>query len=205
MSARTPAFMAHLRSARRGLSIGAAACGAALAAGCAGPTAREVLIDHYATVYVYHHPTAEVEAGVHRLLEDRGFQIRPIRRGDAIQTEWKLLTGTEEVATMREQYYVVVRRLTKEHSRVTAMRLEYSSVGMESYHPTVPYHDGPDGSKANTRSDERGWSPLQFAKPRARRDAGLEWELIRRVDPERARRIEATVDEALRERGAAAR
>ena len=198
----TTTSMVLLRRAMRALSLAAAACIAPLAAGCAAPTAREVLMNHYTAAYVYHHPTAQVKAHVRRLLEKRGFQVMPIAQGEAVRTEWKLLIGTEEIATVKERYYVVVHRLTQEHSRVMAARLEYSTLSMESYHPTVPLRRDQDGSKLNTRSDAKSGKALQFAKPRVIRDFHLEWDLIRRVDPERARQIEATVDQALAERGA---
>ena len=44
----TTTSMVLLRRAMRALSLAAAACLAPLAAGCAAPTAREVLMNHYA-------------------------------------------------------------------------------------------------------------------------------------------------------------
>jgi hypothetical protein len=183
-----------LRVAERLLPLAAAGLIAASAAGCAAEPPRAKAIDHYAGSYIYHHPTDEVTAAVQRLLEDRGYEVMPIMQGEALRTEWKEVIGTEEVATVYERYFVLVQRLTGEHTRVAAMKLQYSTVGMESYHPTAPFHSDAEGRSVNTVTYEKGWRPLQMGKPIAKRALDLEWALIRRLDPDRARQIEATVD-----------
>jgi hypothetical protein len=183
-----------LRLAERLLPLAAAGLLAASASGCAAEPPRAKALNHYAGSYIYHHPADEVTAAFQRLLEERGYQVMPVMQGQALRTEWKEMIGTEEVATVYERYFILIQRLTGEHTRVAAMQLQYSTLGMETYHPTVPFHNDPEGRGVNTVTYGKGWKPLQMGKPLAKRAVDLEWALIRRLDPDRARQIEATVD-----------
>jgi hypothetical protein len=183
-----------LRLAARLLPLAAAGLFAASVAGCAADPPRVKAIHDYAGSYIYHHTPDEVTAAVQRLLEERGYEVMPVMQGEALRTEWKDVIGTEEVATVYQRYFVLIQRLTGEHTRIAAMRLEYSTVGMETYHPTAPFHNDPDGRSVNTVTYEKGWKPRQMGKPFAKRALDLEWALIGRLDPDRARQIEAAVD-----------
>jgi hypothetical protein len=176
-------------------------------AGCAARSKRAVMIDSYAGAYIHHHSAKEMVAVVERMLKERGFDVLPTQQGEAVRTEWKNHLGDEEFATAVERYIVVVHRLTKEHSRVTAIRLRFSTAGMETYHPRTPLkNDGKgQGHSVNTANYGKGWKPLMIGKPVKTRDLAFEWELIRRLDPNRARQIESMVDFELGRRPAEAR
>lgn len=187
-----------IRLVQRLVPVAAAGLIALGVAGCAGRPVRDVLIDQHAAAYVFHHPREEVLAALQRMLEQRGFEVLPLSRGEALVTEWMLLTGTERIATAYEKLFVVVRRLTPEHSRVTALRMQLSTVGMETYHPTVQAHEDGDGGKTSaSRQVNDGNYPLQWGKPYVRRALDVEWALIRRLDPARARQIETAVKRQL--------
>lgn len=186
-----------LQLAQRPFSLFVAGLAAVFSAGCAAaqPT-RGSVIESYASNYVYHRPSGEVIGGIQRLLEDRRFQIMPTMRGNAMQTEWKEVIGDDDVGAVQERYYIVVRPLTKEFSRVTAVRLQFSTVGMETWHPLRPFTRGGEKEEqnVNTQNFGKGLFPLPMGKPTVRRALDLEWDLIRRLDPSRARQIEVTAD-----------
>ena len=88
---------------------------------------------------------------------------------------------------------------------MTAMRVRFSTAGMETYHPTTPLRSDGKGHSVNTVTYGKGWRPLMIGKPERARDLPFEWELIRRLDPNRARQIESMVDFELNHRPTQAR
>ena len=172
----------------------AAALLLAAVAGCATAPPRAAAIDRHASAYIYHHPKDDVIAALQRMLEDRGFEVMPVMQGNAVKTEWRGLIGSDQVGTVQERYVIIVYPLTKQHSRITAMRLQRSTMGMEAWHPLSRVDSDPTGKNGNNASPTEGLVPLPMGKPLAKRALDIEWELIRRLDPVRARQIEAMVD-----------
>jgi hypothetical protein len=197
--------MPPLRQASVKLLVLAAA---AAAAGCAAEQmSRSALLERHAAAFVHHHSRDEVIAGARALLEDRGYDVMPVQRGEALATEWRLLFGTDEFATSHDRYFVVVHRLTPEHTRIEAIRLVYSTLGMETHHPQIPFVRDGMSENVNSAAYEKGWKPRMMGKPQWGRALDIEWALIQRLEPARSRQIEAAVDYLLRnerERGGSA-
>jgi hypothetical protein len=170
------------------------------ATGCApGKPPVAALVEARAAAHVYHRPAPEVAGEVEALLKARGFQLSPIHRGQLITTQWKSLIDDEQFATSQERYVILVKRLTAHYCRVQAVRLSASTLGMETYHPTSTRGD----SRAVNTNDAdygRGLSPLAVGPPTYRRDPSFEWDLLRRVEPATAQRIETDARTALARR-----
>jgi hypothetical protein len=180
------------KAGRRALSLLALAL-AALTLGCAG-TSRAQLLDLHVSGYVYHRPQAEVIAAATRLLAEQGFRLKPLNNGGMLRTEWRGILEDEEFATAYDRYLIQIKRLTPEHCRVQAVKVSVSSVGMETYHPTTTYKGDGNGRNVNNVNNGKGREGLLMGKPGYGRDLDFEWQLLRRVEPERARLLEGTVD-----------
>ena len=89
---------------------------------------------------------------------------------------------------------IVIHRLTREHCRVQAIKLSYSSVGMETEHPHTLFKRDGVSATVNTATYGKGKSPLPMGPPTVRRDLDLEWKLIAREEPERARLVRSQID-----------
>jgi hypothetical protein len=89
---------------------------------------------------------------------------------------------------------VVVHRLTREHSRVTAVRLRVGASGLGLWRPRARLQGDGIGRNINTVQLGKTGSALPMGKARAARDLDFEWELLRRVEPARARQIGSRVE-----------
>lgn len=136
-------------------------------------------------------------AAATRLLGERGFRFKPVSVGGPatmLRTEWRAILDDEEFATAYERYVIQVKRLTKEHCQVQALKVSVSSVGMETHHPLTQYKRDGSGRNVNNVTNGKGRTGLLMGKPGYGRDFELEWQLLRRIEPERARLLESTVD-----------
>jgi hypothetical protein len=162
----------------------------ALTTGCAGSMDPARLQHERTSAYVFHHPAPDVEAAVRKLLQDGGFVLLDADRPGIVRTKWRAILDDEQFATEYERYIVVVQRLTNEHCRVGALKLSLATLGMETMHPQS--YSG-KGTNMNTVSYGKGKSPLLIGSPTARRDLDLEWSLITRKEPERARLMKSQI------------
>ncbi|MEO7330950.1 MAG: trypsin-like serine protease [Minicystis sp.] len=192
------ALLRRTRARRRALSLIVVAL-AALSIGCGG-TSRAHLLELHVSGHVYHHPQEEVIAAATRILGERGFRVPPASEG-VIRTDWRGILEDEEFATAYERYVIQIKRLTKEHCRVQAVKLTYASVGMETYHPTSSYKRDGSGRTVNTVNNGKGWQGLTMGAPGYGRDFDFEWLLLRQVEPARARLLEGTVDWEMKRSG----
>jgi hypothetical protein len=165
----------------------------ALVSGCAG-SMPDRLREARTGAYVFHHPAPDVESTARALLEDDGFHLKPARQSGIVRTEWKPIIDDEQFATTFERYVVVIKRLSPEHCRVEAIKMSVSSLGMETAHPHGMAKNDGNPRNENTATYGKGSVPLRMGPPVARRDLDLEWKLIARKEPERARRVQSDID-----------
>jgi hypothetical protein len=191
------ALLRRGRGLRRARSLIALAL-CALTLGCAG-TSRAQLLELHVSSHVYHRPQSEVIAAATKLLGEQGFRLKPFNNGNMLRTEWRGILEDEEFATAYDRYLVQIKRLSPEHCRVQAVKVSVSSVGMETYHPTTSYKRDGSGRNVNNVNNGKGREGLQMGKPGYGRDLDFEWLLLRRVEPERARLLEGTVDWELKQ------
>ncbi|MFO0756659.1 MAG: hypothetical protein U0359_09220 [Byssovorax sp.] len=166
--------------------------------GCAG-TSRTQLLEAHVSSHVYHHPQADVVSAATSMLTEMGFRVFPFD-GSVLRTNWHGLLDDEEFATAYDRYVIQIKHLSPQHCRVQAVKLSYASVGMETYHPQSQYK--PDGNRnVNNVTNGKGVVGLPMGKPSYTRDFDFEWRLLRRVEPERARLLEGTVDSEAKRAG----
>jgi len=165
----------------------------ALVSGCAG-SMPERLREAWTGAYVFHHPAPDVESAVRKLLEDGGFQLLDAYKGGIVRTTWRPIIDDDEFATAFERYIVVIQRLSPEHCRVAAIKISVSTLGMETAHPHTQSKGDGNGRNENTITYGKGNVPLPLGTPAVRRDLDLEWRLIARAEPERARLVQSDID-----------
>ena len=159
-------------------------------AGCAGAgLRRQQAIETEAIAHIYHRPAPDVAAEVRRLLSDTGFSLTPDSDDTFVRTQWKAVIEDDEVASLYERYVIRVKRLTPHYSRVVAMKVSLTTVGMETYHPLRLSQRG----ARNGGGSGKGLWPLPMGPPVLSRDGAFEWALLERVEETNAQRIEASI------------
>lgn len=161
--------------------------------GCAASSSearRQTLLEARAGAHVYRRPAPEVATAVRAELEAEGYHLLAAEEDGLLRTEWKFLVDGAEFATARDRYVVLVKRLTARHCRVEAVRVSLSTLGSESakpYHMMVP----PGIAQKYVSTTIAGVGDARPAVPRVmKRDLSFEWRVLRRADPEGARRLD---------------
>ena len=165
---------------------------AALTGGCAG-SMPERLLKARTGAYVFHHPAPDVESTARALLTDCGFHLIAADQGGIIRTSWRPIIDDEQFATTYERYIVVVKRLSPEHCRVEAIKLSVSTLGMETAHPYSLSKNVATGRNGNNSTYGKGKAALPMGKPSVSRDLDMEWKIISRKEPERARLVQSDI------------
>lgn len=164
----------------------------ALVSGCAG-TMPDRLREERTSAYVFHHPAPEVESTVRALLEDDGFNLTASLHDGVIRTKWRPVIDDDQFATTYDRYVVFIQRLSPHHCRVAALKWSASTLGMETAHPHTIAKNMGEGHTMNTTTYGKGKVPLPMGPPTIRRDLDLEWKLITREEPARARVVQSDI------------
>ncbi|MEP7122526.1 MAG: hypothetical protein ABJE95_16510 [Byssovorax sp.] len=164
----------------------------ALVSGCAG-SMSEKLREARTGAYVFHHPAPDVAAAARALLEDSGYQVLAGDGSGVVRTDWHPILDDEQFATTFDRYFVVVQRLSPQHCRIAAIRQSASTMGMEEAHPHSLSHTEGTGRNQNNVTYGKGKDALPMGSPVNHRDLDLEWKLIARAEPDRARLVESDI------------
>lgn len=138
-------------------------------------------------------PAPHVKQGARALLADHGLRLRAADDSGTIRTRWRPILDDAEFVTAFEKYIVVVKRLSSEHCRITAMTLSVSTPGMETAHPHDTSKNVAVGRTENTNTYGKGKNALPIGTPAVRRDLDLEWKLIALEEPERAKLVQSDI------------
>ena len=159
-----------------------------------GPS-RARLLEEKTSRYVFHRSGDELTAAITNYFEEKGYRWDPPRPNGVRRTAWKQVYGESEFATISEAYFVHVKPLGRAHATVQVVRVSQTTAGMETYHPTMAANSGRDLKDTQpAQSMGKGTSPLPSSPPVARRALDVEWQLIRRLEPDRAAALESRVD-----------
>lgn len=165
----------------------------ALLSGCAS-SMPERLREARTGSYVFHHSAADVESAARALLLDEGFHLTASLHDGVVATKWRPLIDDDDFASTFERYTIVIQRLSPEHCRITAIKMSASTLGMETAHPHNTSKNEGVGRNENTKTYGKGKDPLPMGPPSIRRDLDLEWKLISREEPARARIVLSDID-----------
>ena len=160
--------------------------------GCAG-SMPERLLQARTGAYVFHHPASDVESAARALLTDDGFYLIAADKGGVVRTTWRPIIDDEQFATTYERYIIVIQRLTNEHCRVEAVKLSMSTLGLETAHPHTESTNVGVGRNGNNSTYGKGKDALALGDPAVRRDLEMEWKLIARAEPDRARLVQSDI------------
>jgi hypothetical protein len=164
----------------------------ALTGGCAG-SMPDRLLQARTGAYVFHHSAPDVESKARALLEDKGFYLLAAYKGGIIRTTWRPIIDDDQFATTFERYVIVIQRLTSEHCRIEAIKMSMSTLGMETAHPHTESKNEGAGRNGTTSTYGKGKDALPLGDPAVRRDLELEWELIAKAEPERAKLVQSDI------------
>jgi hypothetical protein len=151
-----------------------------LAAGCAS-SRREMYIQEKASGHVYGKPLAEVWPQVRSLLKEKDLPLREAPGAFEIATDWHMLGAPSSLGTNYVRFYV----RGKQPSPVTCSVEIFRQNRTESGPGPV---DARTGQRQSLGTDSTNMT----------RDRELEWELLQRVDPERARALRAEAETAVK-------
>lgn len=167
--------------------------------GCAASN-RETFMRDRAAEHVYERPMAEVWAAAKQLLTDEGYTGREGQGGYVYVTEWKDVSGESSVGSRFTRYLLEGRELgpSKSIIRYTqVMRATGSTgAGIGSTEPST--HAGMASLNAGGES-EGGAMPTSGSEGRGpksalasgKRDLEMEWKLLQKLEPAKARNIES--------------
>jgi hypothetical protein len=163
--------------------------------GCAGPMTRERVLEQRAAGHVYSVPLPIVWTQVERLLTQKEFEIASSegtgpRR--TVRTKWATALDGGRAAFMYR--YVISATEVPGGCAVEAIRVERTINGYADTHPSASRTDRSPVSRSEGVGGFGSGQPLLANPDVVKRDRGLEWELLRKVEPEKAARIEREVD-----------
>ena len=165
----------------------------ALVSGCAS-SMPDRLREARTGAYVFHHPAPEVASAARALLADSGYDVLAADDGTVVRTQWHAIIDDDQFATTFDRYFVVIQRLSPQHCRIAAIRQSATTLGMETAHPHTESQNIGAGRNGNNSTYGKGKDALPMGLPANHRDLDLEWKLIAREEPERARLVQSDID-----------
>jgi hypothetical protein len=170
------------------------------ASGCAASN-RESFMRERAGEHVYQRPLPEVWEAAKQLLAEDGFSGREVQGGWVFVTEWKEASGESSLGSRFTRYLVEGRALGQARSiiRFTKVLRATGSTGAgigdtegSTHAGMAPLSGGGAGSDAPMgvpKPEQEGRGP-KSALATGQRDLEMEWRLLQKIEPAKARAIE---------------
>jgi hypothetical protein len=181
--------------------FGLAILGLLAASGCAASN-RETFMRERAGEHVYERPMPEVWAAAKQLLTEDGYTGREVQGGWVYVTEWKDASGESSVGSRFTRYLVEGKELgpTRSIVRFTVVMRATGSTGAGAGNTEPSTHAGMAqlGGSGEAGSDPASAVPQPGSEGRGpksalatgKRDLEMEWRLLKKLDPGKARNIE---------------
>jgi hypothetical protein len=166
--------------------------------GCAASN-RETFMRERAGEHVYQRPMPEVWAAAKQLLTDEGYSGREVAGGYVYVTEWKETAGNASVGARFMRYLVEGKELGPARSivRFTVVQRATGSTGAGIRDTEPSTHSGMAALSTGAGSESSG-APQESAEPgrksalaTGQRDLEMEWKLLQRIEPGKARAVES--------------
>lgn len=167
--------------------------------GCASSN-RETFMRERAAEHVYERPMPEVWAAAKQLLTDQGYTGREVQGGLVFVTEWKDVSGESSVGSRFTRYLVEGKVLgpTRSIIRYTQVMRATGSTGAGVGNTEPSTHSGMGNIRPSAEGEgspmpqpgSEGRGP-QSALASGKRDLEMEWKLLQKLEPAKARNIES--------------
>ncbi|MFP2962475.1 hypothetical protein ACLEPN_33050 [Myxococcus sp. 1LA] len=169
-----------------GLLLGA--CGCAVV-----PETRQQLVETTSGNAIYKLPPDTLLATARILLTEQKYELLPTADPLYIHTTWRI-RGNTDLGANWSRVFVQVHPLSDGRAMVRAYRMDYTTNGRASSHPSMGAgnRDAKNGEGAAAASV--AGEPLSPTRPTVRRALDIEWEVLSRVEPRLAAHLEARAE-----------
>lgn len=193
----------------RNAMIASVAALALFATGCATMT-KETFILESAGAHVFEYSSPQVLDEAEKMLKERGYSVRRSAEQHALVTEWKEEMASSSIAGSMTRYLVEVFPIAPQQSRVRVTRNSATSQTAQSV-SSMGVAATDSAGESSTVNDSRsmaaareyasgaqGGSRRSVGNATQTRDLPFEWELMKRMEPEDAKELEAVASDKFR-------
>jgi len=160
--------------------------------GCSGSLRKNYMRDKAAD-HVYRKPLAEIWPGVYAVLKDKGYSWRENPGRFVLETEWRESGGGTLGPASSSKFLVEGVTLATGGSVLRVQRLDRTTQEVGTNYTDGVVKTRADAAAALASGGARSTLPTQKSSAR---DLELELELLQRIDPQAALRLEADAKSA---------